>query len=223
VLYFLVLVFFAAGIAAGAFTVDALSSVQKEELINYFQSFFTVLDQEPVQSAVIFKQSLINNSQFVILIWLLGITVIGVPLILLIVGIKGFIVGFSVSFLVEGMGLKGLLFAVAAILPQNLLIVPGIIAAAVLGISFSISMLRRKKSKPKKSFTSELAIYSINILFTLLYPVAEYVIQVRKPFYADIKYRYVRAQSDRHLGCVCSNVTAAYYYHPGGSNTGYSA
>lgn len=168
VLYFLVLVFFAAGIAAGAFTVDALSSVQKEELINYFQSFFTVLDQEPVQSAVIFKQSLINNSQFVILIWLLGITVIGVPLILLIVGIKGFIVGFSVSFLVEGMGLKGLLFAVAAILPQNLLIVPGIIAAAVLGISFSISMLHRKKSKPKKSFTSELAIYSINILFTLL-------------------------------------------------------
>jgi stage II sporulation protein M len=167
-LYFLVLVFFAAGIAAGAFTVDALSSVQKEELINYFQSFFTVLDQEPVQSAVIFKQSLINNSQFAILIWLLGITVIGVPLILMIVGIKGFIVGFSVSFLVEGMGLKGLLFAVAAILPQNLLIVPGIIAAAVLGISFSISMLRRKKSKPKKSFASELAIYSINILFTLL-------------------------------------------------------
>jgi len=163
-----VLVFFAAGIAAGAFTVDALSSVQKEELINYFQSFFTVLDQEPVQSAVIFKQSLINNSQFAILIWLLGITVIGVPLILMIVGIKGFIVGFSVSFLVEGMGLKGLLFAVAAILPQNLLIVPGIIAAAVLGISFSISMLRRKKSKPKKSFASELAIYSINILFTLL-------------------------------------------------------
>ena len=59
-----------------------------------------------MQSAVIFKQSLINNSQFVILIWLLGITVIGVPLILLIVGIKGFIVGFSVSFLVEGMGLR---------------------------------------------------------------------------------------------------------------------
>jgi stage II sporulation protein M len=168
VLYFLVLVFFAAGIAAGAFTVDALSSAQKEELINYFQSFFTVLDQEPVQSAAIFKQSLINNSQFVILIWLLGITVIGIPLILLIVGIKGFIVGFSVSFLVEGMGLKGLLFAVAAILPQNLFIVPGIIAAAVLGISFSISMLRRKKSKTKKSFTSELAMYSMSILLTLI-------------------------------------------------------
>jgi stage II sporulation protein M len=168
VLYFLVLVFFAGGIAAGSFTVDALSSVQKEELIEYFQSFFSILGEEPVQSAVVFKRSLINNSQFVILIWLLGITVIGIPLILLIVGIKGFIIGFSVSFLVEGMGLRGFMFALAAILPQNLLFVPAIIAAGVLGISFSISMLRRKKVKPQKSFTSELMVYSMNILLTIL-------------------------------------------------------
>lgn len=168
VLYFLVLVFFAGGIAAGAFTVDALSSVQKEELVNYFQSFFTVLDEEPVQSAAVFKQSLVNNAQFIILIWLLGITGIGIPLILLIVGIKGFIIGFSVSFLVEGMGLRGLLFALAAILPQNLFIIPSIIAAGVMGASFSVSMLRRKKTKPRKGFTSELTEYSLYILLALL-------------------------------------------------------
>lgn len=167
-LYFFVLVFFVAGIAAGAFTVDALSSMQKEELVSYFQSFFSILDKEPVQSATVFKQSFLNNSQFVLIIWVLGITVIGIPLILMIVGIKGFIIGFSVSFLVEGMGLRGLLFALAAVLPQNLLIVPGILVAGVLGISFSISMLRRKKSKTKKSFSSELTVYSFNILLALL-------------------------------------------------------
>ncbi|MGI6703343.1 MAG: stage II sporulation protein M [Clostridia bacterium] len=167
-IYFFVLVFFVAGIAAGAFTVDALSSVQKEELISYFQSFFNILDEQPVQSAAVFKQSLLNNSQFVLIIWVLGITVIGIPLILLIVGIKGFILGFSVSFLVEGMGLRGLLFALAAVLPQNLLIVPGILVAGVLGISFSISMLRRRKAKSKKSFSSELTLYSFNIFVSLL-------------------------------------------------------
>lgn len=147
---------------------DALSSVQKEELISYFQSFFNILDEQPVQSAAVFKQSLLNNSQFVLIIWVLGITVIGIPLILLIVGIKGFILGFSVSFLVEGMGLRGLLFALAAVLPQNLLIVPGILVAGVLGISFSISMLRRRKAKSKKSFSSELTLYSFNIFVSLL-------------------------------------------------------
>ncbi|MDD2574490.1 MAG: stage II sporulation protein M [Bacillota bacterium] len=167
-LYFFVLVFFVAGIAAGAFTVDALSSMQKEELVSYFQSFFSILDKEPVQSATVFKQSFLNNSQFVLIIWVLGITVIGIPLILMVIGIKGFIIGFSVSFLVEGMGLRGLLFALAAVLPQNLLIVPGILVAGVLGLSFSISMLRRKKSKTKKSFSSELTVYSFNILLALL-------------------------------------------------------
>ncbi len=166
-LYIIVLVFFAGGIAAGAFTMDALSSVQKEELVNYFQSFFNVLGEETVQSVVVFKQSLLNNSQFIIIIWVLGITVIGIPLILLLVGIKGFIIGFSVSFLVEEMGFKGLLFALAAILPQNLLIVPGIIMAGVLGISFSLSMLGRKKTKSKKSFSSELIVYTMNILLVL--------------------------------------------------------
>ncbi len=165
--YSLVLVFFIAGIAAGAFTVDALSLAQKEELIAYFQNFFSILDKEPVQSAFVFKQSLLNNSQFVFFIWLLGITVIGVPLILMVVAIKGFIIGFSVSFLVEGMGFKGFLFALAAVLPQNLFIVPGILFAGVLGISFSVSMFRRRKAQLKKKFTNGLAVYSFNVLISL--------------------------------------------------------
>ncbi len=167
-LYSLVLIFFVAGIAAGAFTVDALSFVQKEELINYFQSFFSVLGKEPIQSTFVFKQSLLNNSQFVLIIWVLGITVIGLPLILTIIAIKGFIIGFSVSFLVEGMGFKGFLFALAAVLPQNLFIVPGVLFAGVLGISFSLSMFRRRKSQLKRRFSSELTVYSFNILISLL-------------------------------------------------------
>jgi stage II sporulation protein M len=163
-LYFLVLVFFIAGITAGAFTVDALSSVQKEELVNYFQSFFSVLNSETVKSAAVFKQSLANNVQFILLIWILGITIIGIPLILMIVGIKGFIIGFSVSFLVEGMGVRGLLFALVSILPQNLLIVPAVVVAGVMGISFSLSMLNRRKIRHKKSFSSEFLLYSVNFL-----------------------------------------------------------
>lgn len=167
-LCFLVLVLFITGITAGAFTVDALSIAQKEELISYFQNFFNILDKEPIQSAFVFKQSLLNNSQFVFIIWILGITVIGIPLILIIIAVKGFIIGFSVSFLVEGMGLRGLLFALAAILPQNLLIVPGILFAGVLGTSFSVSMIRRRKSQPKKNLSAEFVRYSLNIVISLL-------------------------------------------------------
>lgn len=167
-LYFIVLLFFVAGISAGAFTADALSVEQKEELVNYFKGFFSILEKEPVYSGAVFKQSLANNLQIVILIWLLGITVIGVPLILLLIGVKGFIIGFSVGFLVEEMKLRGVLFALVAVLPQNLIIVPGIVVSGVLGIAFSTALIRRRKTRPKKSFFNELLVYTLNMLVVLL-------------------------------------------------------
>ena len=167
-LYFIVIIFFIAGVSAGAFTVDALDLVQREELVSYFQGFFKVLDNQPVHSGAVFRQSLVNNMQFVLLIWLLGITVVGAVFILFLVGIKGFIIGFSVGFLAEEMGLKGLLFALVAILPQNFLIVPGIIVAGVLGIGFSVSLLKRRKARYRKSFSQELLIYTLNMVMVAI-------------------------------------------------------
>jgi len=167
-IYIVVLIFFVGGVSAGAFTVDALGVEQKGELVSYFQGFFNVLDKEPVCSGAVFRQSLINNSQFVVLIWLSGIIVIGALLIPLIVGIKGFIIGFSVGFLAEEMGLKGLLFALVAILPQNLIIVPGIIAAGVLGIGFSSTLIKRRRARHKTSFMNELLIYTLNMVAVLV-------------------------------------------------------
>jgi stage II sporulation protein M len=167
-MYFLVLVFFVGGVAAGAFTVDALTLTQREELVSYFQGFFNVLDNEPVPSAAVFRQSLTNNLQIVLLVWILGITVIGIPVILLLVGLKGFIIGFSVGFLAEEMGFKGLFFALIAILPQNILIVPCFITAGVLSIAFSITLIKRRKARHKKSLTSEFLVYSMNMAAILL-------------------------------------------------------
>ncbi|MBA1337070.1 MAG: hypothetical protein HPY66_3506 [Firmicutes bacterium] len=162
-LYFIVFVFFVGGVAAGAFTVDALSITQREELVIYFQGFFNVLDEGPVPSAAVFKQSLKNNFQIVALNWVLGVTVIGIPVILLMVGLKGFVIGFSVGFLAEEMGFKGLFFALAAILPQNILLVPSIIISGVLGISFSTAIIKRRKARHKKSLASEFTVYSLNM------------------------------------------------------------
>jgi stage II sporulation protein M len=167
-IYFLVLVFLVAGIATGAFTVDALTLKQKEELVSYFQGFFSVLEKEPVQSGAVFRQSVVNNLQILLMIWFLGVTIIGIPLVLLLVGLKGFILGFSVGFLAEEMGLKGLLFSMVGILPQNLLIIPCTVAAGATSVAFSVSLLKRKKSRHKKSIASEFIAYSFGMAAIIL-------------------------------------------------------
>lgn len=147
IIYFLVCMFFVIGISAGAFTIKALGDTQKQELISYMKNFFQILGNKPIDEFSVLKQSLTNNLQTGALIWVLGITVIGIPLILLLIAIRGFIIGFTVGFLVDQLGLKGILFSLLSIFPQNLFIIPSILVIAVIGISFSTMIIRNKLNK----------------------------------------------------------------------------
>lgn len=146
-IYFVITLFFAIGLAIGAFTVKALDYSQKQDLVIYLNRFFQILDNEKVESATIFFQALKNNFLTIFLIWLLSITVIGVLITLLIIAFRGFIVGFTVSFLIQGLGWKGLVFALIAVLPQNLLYIPCLLIISGLSLIFSMQVFRKKSSK----------------------------------------------------------------------------
>lgn len=143
-IYFTVTLFFAAGIAAGTFTIKALDYNQKQDLVIYLNRFFQILDKENVSSSTILYQSLKNNFQTVFLIWMLSITIIGVPITLFITSFRGFIIGFTVSFFIQGLGWKGLLFTTIAILPQNILYIPCLMIISALSLCFSLQAFRRK-------------------------------------------------------------------------------
>ena len=169
IIYFIVMMFFIIGISAGAFTVKSLSDSHKQELISYMRGFFSILIDRPINGFSVLKQSLANNLQTGALIWLLGVTVIGIPFILLLIAARGFIVGFTVGFLADQLGLKGALFSIITILPQNIIIIPGIIVVAVIGIGFSTMII---KNKVRKSYNShndstlkQFILYSTIVLF----------------------------------------------------------
>lgn len=164
-LYFLVCTFFAVGVAAGAFTVRALDDVQKQALIKYLQGFFQILTSKNIDSSAVLIQSIKNNIQTVFVIWILGITVIGIPVTILIIGIRGFIIGFTVGFLINGLGSKGLIFTLLAILPQNIIIIPCLIAISVVSLSFSLMIIKNKMAKRwTNNYWQKFLSYSILII-----------------------------------------------------------
>jgi len=59
------------GISAGAFTVNGLSSLQRNELINYFQGFLELFEHQWVDSNEILRISIIDNARLVIALWVL--------------------------------------------------------------------------------------------------------------------------------------------------------
>ena len=82
------------------------------------------------------------------ILWLLGLTVVGAPLVILLVGARGFILGFTVGFLVQEKAGQGLLLALVAVLPQNLFYVPGLLGAGTLALYFTLSLFKTSRKTP---------------------------------------------------------------------------
>lgn len=132
------------GVIFGAVLVNSLSFTQKEDLFFYLSQFFGQVSQgEVAASKEMFYQSVIHNLKYVSVIWILGISIIGVPVILILLFLKGMVVGFTVGFLVNQMSWSGLSLALVAVLPQNIFIVPVFIVISVLAVSLSMKLIRR--------------------------------------------------------------------------------
>lgn len=64
-----------------------------------------------------FIKCFLTNSFYTLFIWILGISIIGIPLILCILIIKSFILGFSVSSILYFYKLKGIIIAIFYLIP----------------------------------------------------------------------------------------------------------
>ena len=158
--YLFLLMAFVLGVSAGAFTVNGLSTMQRDELSNYFQGFLQLLNNQNLESSELFSTALVENLKLVGILWILGVTIIGIPFIFIIMGVKGFITGFSSGFIINVLGLKGVLFTIFALLPKEIIIVPCLIAIGVNGINFSLHIAKNRsandnlKNNLKASFIS---------------------------------------------------------------------
>ncbi|ABY94772.1 MULTISPECIES: stage II sporulation protein M [Thermoanaerobacter] len=144
-LYVLAVMCLMIGIAAGSFTVNNITDIQMEQIIGYISKFYQIAKSVDLNSSQIFKQSLLNNLVTVFALWILGATIIGIPFIFLLVGIRGFILGFSIGVLIKEFETKGILLVLMGILPQNIFILLGILFISVTAINFSLYLLKNRK------------------------------------------------------------------------------
>lgn len=144
-LYLFVSVLFIMGIIFGALMVNALSLEQRQDLTQYLGSFFHMIDQgTEMQGKSSFQQSFGMHLKWILLIWVLGLSVIGLPLILILDFLKGVLIGFTVGYLVGQLSWEGMLFVLVSVAPQNLIIIPVIIICSVSGISFSLYLVKNR-------------------------------------------------------------------------------
>lgn len=157
------IVLFIVGVVFGAIVVNALADGQKADLFNYLKGFFALVnDNHLADSAYVTWHSVATNFKLLGLIWILGLSIIGLPLIVVLIFLKGFTIGFTVGFLVDNFASKGLAFAIMAVLPQNLILVPSLLIAGVAGIAFSLMLVRSR-------FTQNMPLYQKFLAYSILF------------------------------------------------------
>lgn len=143
-LYLFVFVLFSTGIVFGAVMVGALTLEQKEDLARHLGGFFGMLNQGGLDSSASFQQSLLLHLKWLGLIWVFGLSVVGLPLIFALDFLKGVLVGFSVAYMIGQYSWKGMVFALVSVLPQNLIVIPAIVVSSVAASAFAIHLVKTR-------------------------------------------------------------------------------
>ncbi|NLJ79710.1 MAG: stage II sporulation protein M, partial [Firmicutes bacterium] len=160
-LYLALILLFAAGLGLGALSTQKLSAVQKVDLAGYLANIYDSINSaaaSPFQKGEVFYQNMLDNIvKTTGLMFVLGLTVVGAPLIFGIVFLRGFVLGFTVGFLVQDAALKGLILSTASILPHNLLVVPAVLVGAASALCFASTALKTLLGMSKERIYGQFA------------------------------------------------------------------
>ena len=135
------------GIISGILFFTILKDADKETVYNSLETFLTNVNNNSLNYSLGLRSNLIVNLMYIILIWLLGISIIGIPIIIFLYFTKVFVLGFTISSFTVKYGIKGILYGLIYIFPHNIL---NIVIMAILSIYSIIYSFRLSDSFFKK-------------------------------------------------------------------------
>ena len=174
-LYLIVIIILVVGIVDGVVFVNNTSAEEAQEIQNYITEFINLLKQgNRIDTGQLLKKSLGDNITLIIIMWLLGSTVIGIPIVMGIVLFRGFCIGYSVSAIIASIGVqKGILFFFTTMFLHNLIFIPVIICMTISCMRLYKSIM---KDKRRENIKIEIIRHTlISIILGLLLVLAAFI------------------------------------------------
>lgn len=164
------------GVILGVLLINNIKEEEKGEIQNYIQNFVqTIKNDAEIDKLSLLKETIGRNIFVGIMLWFLGSTVIGIPLVYAYVGYKGFCISYTVSSCIAILGQgKGILFSLSSILLQNIIEIPVILMLSVSGIKLYQSIMKdKRKENIKLEIIKHTIISFINILCLIVSAIIE--------------------------------------------------
>ena len=124
----------------GFFFYFIISDSDKELVINIQKDFFSNLNN--IKYFGSFISSVLSNFIYIFLIFILGLSVVGILFILGILVLKSFILGFSISSLIGTFGFKGIILSFLYLFPHQVFFLIVLLLMSYYGCSFSVKLFK---------------------------------------------------------------------------------
>lgn len=167
--YIILFIIFFIGLILGIILVNNLDESQETEINEYIGNFVQdIKNDSKIDYFKLLKTSFSNNIITAIIIWFMGSTVIGIPIVYGEIGYKGFCLGYTISSIAMVLGTgKGLLFVLTSMLFNNIIYIPSIFVLATSGINLYKSIIKDRRRENIKIEIIRHTILSIFILMVL--------------------------------------------------------
>lgn len=162
------------GLLTGSIFMTILNNSDKQ-LIN--ETVINFIDNIVIKSHLDFIKTFTINMIQVLSIWLLGISIIGIPLVILFVFIKSFLLSFSIASFIANLKFKGIILSFVYNFPHNFVYLVLFLYLSVYSIRLSTMLLngviRRKNIDFKAIMNRYLLILLTSIIIVLFMSIIE--------------------------------------------------
>lgn len=126
------------GIISGTIFLLAINHNDKELVVNQITTFMTNVNDNNINNFNAFKNALIENIILVLIVWILGMSIVGIIFNIFVMYLRGFILGFTLSSFFLIYKYKGLLAGVIYLVPTAIINIIVTIIISVYSIMLTI-------------------------------------------------------------------------------------
>lgn len=161
-LYILCLLCLCIGIVIGIYCVKYMNEIDRNSLTEYFKNFGSDISTYDINHKALLMETIKSNIPVIVALWFLGLTMVGVPVILILDIIKGYTIGYTISLIISSLGIKGIWFSLLTVIPQNIIYIPCIMFCSVISMKYSIILFENKSGNNNhNNLNNNFTVYSI--------------------------------------------------------------
>lgn len=168
---FLVILLFTLGLISGAIYLTLLSESDKQLVVEQLKGFVESVNAGIIDSGQALKNSLVTNVIYLTVLFVMGISLIGIVVNVFLIYVKGFLVGFTLAGIIYIYKIKGILFGLIYVLSSQLILVVAVVGLGIYSIMFSWSVFKQVTSKKNNlvrlNFKKLLIVFVFGLILSL--------------------------------------------------------